>query len=315
MENAPVRNVPELAKAQEVSPEWMTKRKISWGSAIPFFLCQIAVIGVFFTGFTLPAVLLGVGLYLLRMWAITAGYHRYFSHRAYKTNRVFQFVLAFLAQTSAQKGALWWAAHHRRHHKHSDQEGDLHSPVREGFWFSHMMWMFVEGAEETDYARIKDFAKYPELVWLNKYYLVPPIMLGVACYLTLGWTGLFVGFFLSTFFTWHGTFLINSLAHVFGSRRFETTDDSRNNFLLAIITLGEGWHNNHHRYQASARNGFYWWEVDVTYYVLVALSWVGLVSDLRPVPAKILAEGRAADKAPTPSVSAPVVARVLDRAA
>lgn len=270
-----------------------SKRQYNLGTAIPFALCHLALVGIFFTGFTLPAVITCVALYFVRMWAITAGYHRYFSHRAFKAGRVFQFVLAFMAQTSAQKGVLWWAAHHRQHHKRSDQEGDVHSPVREGFWFSHFGWLFAEGSEVTHYDRIKDFAKYPELRWLNKYYLVPPTILALVCLATMGWAGFFVGFFLSTFFTWHGTFLINSLAHVFGSRRFETTDDSRNNGLLALLTLGEGWHNNHHRYQASARNGFYWWEVDITYYVLVALSWVGLVSDLRPVPEKILAEGRA----------------------
>ena len=171
----------------------------------------------------------------------------------------------------------------------------MHSPVRDGFWFSHMGWLFVKGADETEYDRVKDLSRYPELVWLNEHHLVPPIVLGVICFVTMGAPGLFIGFFLSSVLVWHGTFTINSLSHVFGKRRFETTDDSRNNWLLAIVTLGEGWHNNHHRFQASTRQGFYWWEFDITFYVLKVLSALGLVWDLRPVPEKILAEGRAAD--------------------
>ena len=284
-----------MASSNDAVPEWLQKPEVQWSGAIPFILCHVAALAAFATGVTWQALVLCFALYVLRMWGVTAGYHRYFSHRTYKTGRVFQFFLAFLAMTSAQRGALWWAAHHRRHHKHSDQPGDIHSPVLDGFLRSHVGWLFVKGAGETDIDRIKDFAKYPELRWLDRYYLVPPVLLGLGCYAWLGWTGLVVGFFWSTVLLWHGTFLINSLAHVFGKRRFQTTDDSRNNGWLALITLGEGWHNNHHRYQASARNGFYWWELDVTYYVLVALSWVGLVWDLRPVPEKILREGREAD--------------------
>jgi stearoyl-CoA desaturase (delta-9 desaturase) len=278
-------------------PTWLEKKKIDWAGAIPFILCHLAVFAAFWTGVTWQAVVVCVVLYVVRMFAVTGGYHRYFSHRTYKTSRVFQFILAFLAQSSAQKGALWWAAHHRRHHKHSDQPGDVHSPVLGGFMHSHVGWLFYEGAGETDMDKIKDFAKYPELRFLNRFHLLPPILLGAACLWLFGTSGLVIGFFLSTVLLWHGTFFINSLAHVVGKRRFQTTDDSRNNGWLALITLGEGWHNNHHRYQASARNGFYWWEIDVTYYVLKALSWIGVVWDLRPVPEKILEEGREADAA------------------
>jgi len=278
-------------------PPWLEKKKIDWAGAIPFILCHLAVFAAFWTGVTWQAVVVCVVLYVVRMFAVTGGYHRYFSHRTFKTSRVFQFILAFLAQSSAQKGALWWAAHHRRHHKHSDQPGDVHSPVLGSFMDSHVGWFFYEGAGETDLDKIKDFAKYPELRFLNRFHLLPPILLGAACLWLFGTPGLVIGFFLSTVLLWHGTFFINSLAHVVGKRRFETTDDSRNNGWLALITLGEGWHNNHHRYQASARNGFYWWEVDVTYYVLKALSFFGVVWDLRPVPEKILEEGRKADAA------------------
>ncbi len=269
----------------------------NWLQAIPFALCHLAVFGAVFSGVTWQAIVLCVVLYLVRMFAVTAGYHRYFSHRTFKTSRVMQFLFAFVAQCTAQKGALWWAAHHRVHHKHSDQEGDLHSPVHRDFWYSHMGWLFTKGSEATDYNRIKDFAKYPELVWLNKYYLVPPTLLALACAAAFGLPGLFIGFFLSTVFTWHATFMINSLAHVFGKRRFETKDDSRNGWFLALLTLGEGWHNNHHHYQSSTRQGFYWWELDVTYLTLKVMSWLGLVWDLREPPERVLAEGRARDLA------------------
>ncbi len=279
-----------------VSTTSPAKKRIAWGGAIPFILCHLALLAMFFTGVSTAALVTCIVLLVVRQWAVTAGYHRYFSHRTFKTGRVFQTVLALLAMSSAQKGVLWWAAHHRDHHKHSDDPEDIHSPVQNGFWYSHVLWLFDPETEATDMSRIKDFAKYPELVWLNKYYLVPPTVLALICWATMGWSGLIVGFFLSTVLLWHNTFLINSLAHVFGKRRFETTDDSRNHWLLGLLTLGEGWHNNHHRYQAAARNGFYWWEIDITYYVIRALAAVGIVWGLRPVPEHVLEEGRARDR-------------------
>jgi stearoyl-CoA desaturase (delta-9 desaturase) len=294
-------------------------RGYQWLGMAPFVLVHLALLGVVWTGVTWQSVVLCIALYGVRMFAVTGGYHRYFSHRTYKTSRFMQFVLAFLAQTTVQKGALWWAAHHRHHHKHSDEPDDVHSPVQRGFWYSHMMWLF-DHTEETRWDRIKDFSKYPELVWLNRFHLVPPILLGVACWALAGGAGLVVGFFLSTVLVWHGTFLVNSLAHVIGKRRFDTKDDSRNNWFIALVTLGEGWHNNHHHYQSSTRQGFYWWEVDVTYYVLKAMSWVGLVWDLREPPARVLEEGREADRCraegrssagvPAPVEAEPAVSRV-----
>ena len=272
-------------------------RGYDWLPFTPFLLLHVAVFGALWTGTSWVDWVACAVLYFVRMFAVTGVYHRYFSHRTYKTSRWFQFVLAFLAQTSSQKGALWWAAHHRDHHKYSDLPWDVHSPIQKGFWYSHVLWLVDRGTEVTDYKRIKDFAKYPELVWLNKYWLVPPVALGVATWWLLGWSGLLIGFFLSTVLLWHGTFLVNSLAHVLGGRRFPTADTSRNNWWIALLTLGEGWHNNHHHYMGSARQGFYWWEIDVTYYILKALSWCGLIWDLRPVPAAVLAEGRALDAA------------------
>ncbi|HEY4119948.1 MAG TPA: acyl-CoA desaturase [Byssovorax sp.] len=237
---------------------------------------------------------LALATYLVRMFAITAVYHRYFAHRAFKTSRAFQFVLALLGATATQKGPLWWAGTHRDHHKYSDTDRDVHSPLRRGFWYAHMGWWLGGEHEPNDHARIRDYAGYPELRWLDRYHWVGPfaMMAALACF---GLDAFLWGYVVSTCALMHGTFTINSLAHVFGSRRFATTDTSRNNFTLALITLGEGWHNNHHHYQSSARQGFYWWEIDVSFYVLKAMSVVGLVWDLRPVPEHVMKKDLLAD--------------------
>ncbi|MGI9626513.1 MAG: acyl-CoA desaturase [Longimicrobiales bacterium] len=256
--------------------------------AIPFVLVHLAALAVFWTGVTTTALVMCVGLYVLRMWGLTGGFHRYFSHRSYKTSRVFQFVLAFIGQMSAQRGVIWWAAIHRHHHAHSDTPEDVHSPVHAGFFFSHVGWIFHRQKSTADYSKVPDLTKYPELVWLDRFHLVPAILLAVATFLIGGWPGLVVGFFVSTVILYHCTFFINSLAHVVGKKRYVTGDESRNNWWLALITLGEGWHNNHHHYQSSTRQGFFWWEVDFSYYVLRALSWTGLVWDLRAPPEHIV---------------------------
>ena len=236
---------------------------------------------------------LALASYLVRMFAITAGYHRYFSHRSFKTSRTFQFLLALLGTSTTQKGPLWWAAAHRRHHKYSDTPEDMHSPKQRGFWYAHMGWWFGRKNDETAFEWVPDFARYPELKFLDRYYHVGVCAwMGLAALLR-GWDGFLWGYVVSTFALMHCTFFINSLAHVYGSRRYDTDDTSRNNWWLALLTLGEGWHNNHHRYMSSARQGFFWWEVDVTYYVLKALSWVGIVWDLRaPLPRLLDADER-----------------------
>jgi stearoyl-CoA desaturase (Delta-9 desaturase) len=262
-------------------------RRVSWRSS-PFFLVHIlAVAGILWLGWSWTGLLLAVALYYVRMFGITGGYHRYFSHRSFRTSRAMQFVLALLATSSSQKGVLWWAAHHRTHHKNSDLEGDIHSTKIDGFWWSHVGWILSTKYEATDEAKIKDLMRFPELRWLDKWFLVPPFVLGFGLWLVGGWWALVWGMFVSTTLLWHGTFTINSLTHVIGTRRYETTDNSRNHWLLALITMGEGWHNNHHYYQRSTRQGFFWWEIDMTYYVLKALSWVGLVWDLHEPPKKI----------------------------
>ena len=265
-------------------------RDLEWGAMFPFIAMHVgAVVGSWWSGFTTEAVIAAVVLYFIRMFGITGGYHRYFAHRVYRTSRWFQFVLAFLAETSAQRGVLWWAAHHRRHHRFSDQAGDVHSPRLSGFLYAHMLWLY-HGNHATNFDRVRDFAKYPELRFLNRYWLLPPTLLGAGMLLWMGWSGFFVGFVSSTVLAYHGTFTINSLSHVIGSRRFETADDSRNNWVLALVTMGEGWHNNHHHYMHSTRQGFYWWEVDVTYLILRGLALLGLVWDLREPPARVYEE-------------------------
>ncbi len=261
--------------------------------AWPFWAAHIgAVYGLFVYGFSWSGFGLAIALYYARMFFVTGVYHRYFSHRSYKTSRWFQFVIALLGGMSVQKGALWWAGHHRHHHKFSDQADDLHSPREQGLWESHVGWIVRRKHNDTRYDLIRDFAKYPELVWLNKYHFVPVTLYVVVLALTLGWWGIYWGAVMSTVLLWHGTFTINSLSHVFGNRRYQTTDDSRNNWFLALLTMGEGWHNNHHHYQSTANQGFYWWEIDMSYYILCALAKVGLVWDLRKPPQWVLDEGR-----------------------
>jgi stearoyl-CoA desaturase (delta-9 desaturase) len=261
---------------------------IIYPSAIPFILVHLGCFAAIWTGVTWQALVICVTLYWLRIFVIGAGYHRYFSHRSYTTSRAFQFVLALMCQTTAQKSVIWWASKHRHHHLHSDTEHDVHSPRHHGFIYSHLGWIFARKHTDPDFAKVADLTRYPELMWLHKVEVLPAVVLAGLCYLAAGWSGLVVGFLWSTVLVYHGTFCINSLAHVSGSKRYVTGDDSRNNFLLAIVTMGEGWHNNHHAYQSSVRQGFKWWEIDPTYYLLCALSWIGLVWDLKTPPEQVL---------------------------
>jgi stearoyl-CoA desaturase (delta-9 desaturase) len=225
-----------------------------------FALVHLLALGVFFVGFSWTGLALCIGSYYLRMFAITAGFHRYFSHRTYRLARVPQFLLAFLGQTSAQKGVLWWASNHRHHHRYSDRPEDIHSPVQRGFWWAHIGWILAEDYEKTDLSRVPDLAKYPELRWLDRHQFLPTAVYAVALYLAFGWTGLFWGYFLSTAILWHGTFTINSVMHLIGRRAYATTEDSRNSFFFAVLTMGEGWHNNHHWAPQSTAQGFHWWQ-------------------------------------------------------
>jgi stearoyl-CoA desaturase (delta-9 desaturase) len=267
-----------------------------------------AVWGVVALGWSWTGLALAVALYAPRMFIITAVNHRYFSHRSFRTSRVFQFVLALLAVGTAEKGVIWWASHHRRHHRFSDRPGDAHTP-REGFWWSHMGWMLSHELEWTDHAGVKDLTRYPELRALERVWMLPPVAVGLLTWWLGGTFGLVWGFLVTQVLFWHGTFSINSLAHVLGSRRFATKDDSRNHWLLALITFGEGWHNNHHHRPGVCRQGLRWWEIDLTYYGLGALAAVGLIWDLHEPKAEADAEVAQNDEA-SPAEMAPVPVRV-----
>jgi stearoyl-CoA desaturase (Delta-9 desaturase) len=296
----PVEPTTTLEPSAAVEPVSPAQSLPKWMKNIPFISMHIAALGVFFISPTPLSLALCVSLYFVRMFGITAGYHRYFSHRAYKTSRAFQFVLAWIGCSSMQKGPLWWAAHHRQHHRHSDGPEDPHSPLERGFWWSHIGWVLDGDHDTPNGPNMSDLTKYAELRWLNTLQWVPGIILAVACWLVDGMSGLFWGFFLSTVVLYHGTFTVNSLCHLWGNRRYKTTDASRNNLWVALITLGEGWHNNHHHYQSSANQGFFWWEIDVSYYIIRAMGIVGLVWDIRkPAPHLLTAtaaNGAAAEK-------------------
>lgn len=287
--------------------------RISPAKFWPFLTMHLAVGLVYWAGFSWTALAVAVFTYYARVFGITGGYHRYFSHRTYKTSRVFQFCMAWLGCAAAQMGPLWWAAHHRDHHRYSDTDKDLHSPGIRGFFYAHMGWIMVPRNLETNMKNIKDFAKFPELVFLNKHFYLPPASLAFAMF-GLGWllekvapglgTNAFQmvvwGFVISTVALYHGTFCINSFCHIIGSRRFNTKDESRNSLLLAIITAGEGWHNNHHRYPYSEQQGIYWWEIDMSHYLIKLFEKLGLVWDVNKPPKELYeeAEGKLSPRSP-----------------
>ncbi|MEN9966158.1 MAG: hypothetical protein RL416_315 [Pseudomonadota bacterium] len=279
--------------------------KIEFIRILPFILLHLACLTVFFVGFSATALIIAALLYALRMFAITGFYHRYFAHKAFKTSRPVQFIFAFLAASSAQRGPLWWASHHRHHHAYSDKPDDSHSPVQRGFFWSHISWFLTNKNFTPKNERVKDLLIYPELKFLDRFDVIAPLFLAISLYVlgaalenyaphldTSGLQLLVWGFVISTVVLYHMTFTVNSLAHVWGKRRFNTSDQSRNNSLIALLTLGEGWHNNHHHFPSAARQGFYWWEIDLTYYGLKILSALGLIWDLRKVPAEVLSNKR-----------------------
>jgi stearoyl-CoA desaturase (Delta-9 desaturase) len=273
------------------------ENQIDWPRVIPFVALHLACFGIIYVGFSWFALLFALALYIIRMFAITAFYHRYFAHKAFKTSRLGQFVFAVLGATAVQRGPLWWASHHRNHHAHSDEIVDAHSPHQHGFLWSHIGWFLSRANFSTQLERVKELAHFPELRFLDRFDIIIPVALGASIYalgealqiaaphFNTNGLQLFVwGFILSTVLLYHGTFCVNSLAHVWGKRRYATRDHSRNNAFIALITLGEGWHNNHHHFPGSAKQGFYWWEIDFTYYGLRILAALGIIWDLKMVP-------------------------------
>ena len=290
-----------------VDAEHDLRNEIDWTRVLPFIGMHLACIAVIWVGTSPIAVTVAVAGYFLRMFAITGFYHRYFSHRTFQTSRVVQFLGGFLGASSTQRGPLWWAAHHRLHHRHSDKPKDAHSPVQYSFLTSHMGWFLNTANFRTRTEQVPDLMSYPELRLLDRFDVLAPILYAVGCLLlgkaleawapSLGTNGpqmLVWGFFVSTTVLYHGTFTINSLAHRWGKRRYATPDDSRNNWFLSLITLGEGWHNNHHYHPGTARQGFLWWEFDPTYYILKTLEKLGIVWDVRGVPKRVIEAGKIA---------------------
>jgi stearoyl-CoA desaturase (Delta-9 desaturase) len=273
---------------------------IDWARIVPFVFMHLACLAAFWVGVSPIALIVGAIAYLVRMFAITGFYHRYFSHRSFKTSRAGQFIFGVLGASAVQRGPVWWAAHHRYHHANSDLKSDLHSPAQHGFVRAHMGWFLTIKGFAPDLRFARDWQKFPELRWLDRFDVLVPVALGAGMFMlggalahrapSLGTSAsqmLLWGFFISTVLCWHATYTINSLSHVFGRQRYRTGDASRNNWLLALLTLGEGWHNNHHYYPSAARQGFFWWEFDLTYYLLKLMSWLGLIWDLKTVPAAV----------------------------
>ncbi len=263
---------------------------VVWPTTIGYVAIHVACLATLWVGASATDLAVCGGSYLIRMFGLSAGYHRYFAHRAFKTSRVGQFLLALLGTLGVQRGALWWASRHRHHHRYSDTEDDIHSPLHQGFAYSHSGWFLDRRNEATDLARVQDLAKFPELIWLENWNVVPVLAYGSLVWLAFGLSGFVWGFCVSTVLLWHAIHAIGSFGHRFGGyRRFATTDNSRNKWFLGIVLLGEGWHNNHHFYPASARAGCRWWEIDPVYWVLCLLRWAGLVWDVRVPPPRALA--------------------------
>jgi len=260
-----------------------------------FWSIQASALLVFAVPFRWAYVALWAGAHFVRAVGLTLAFHRYYAHRAFKMGRVTRFLWTFIGTAAMQKGPLWWAGHHVNHHKFADREGDPHSPMVSGVYYAHLGWFL----NDTKYDRveatnpvIRDFSTVPEIAFLDRFFGVPPLMMAIALYLAGGMPWVVWGFCLPTMTLAHATFAINSINHMFGSRRFETVDESRNNPLTAFFAAGEGWHNNHHRFQRAARNGFYWWEFDITWYVIRLMKAVGLAWDVQPVPKRIYEEAR-----------------------
>ncbi|MDX6613872.1 MAG: hypothetical protein QOD75_3058 [Blastocatellia bacterium] len=277
------------------------QERLDYLVCIQFLLMHLACLLVVWTGASAVAIAVCIALYVVRMFAITAGFHRLLAHRTYQASRIFQFLIAFTGTAAYQKGPLWWSAHHRRHHLNADTEKDLHSPLSHTFWQSHVGWFLARESNTTDWKLVTNLSKYADLRFLDRFYSLPPVLLAASMFAlgtalqryapglgTSGWQMLIWGFFISTVVLYHGTFTVNSLAHIFGKRRFATADNSRNNWFVALITLGEGWHNNHHYYQSSERQGFFWWEIDISHCTLRVLSWFGVVWGLREPPADLI---------------------------
>lgn len=272
-----------LANADNPPPPTRAGRLIGIGDLLGFgVLHVVAVMTIVTVGFSWGAFGLFLATYAIRTWGVCVGFHRYFSHHSFKTSRPMQFAIAVVGTTAMQKGVLWWASTHRRHHRLADTPLDPHSPHHRSFLYSHCGWVFDPAHQGYDERIVADLTVYPELVWLERFKFVPVAALAAGLWMVTGPQGFLWGFCVSTVVLWHTTLSTGSFSHrVSGYRNFEMTDDSRNNRLIALLLLGEGWHNNHHRAPNSARHSTGWHEPDPLFATLRVLSAVGLVWSLR----------------------------------
>ena len=277
-----------------------TRRTRHLKFTMPFVLVHVSCLLVFFVGVSWFALAFSALVYMVRGVGITGFYHRKLSHHAFKTSRTVQFIGAWCGTMAAQGGPLWWVAHHRRHHHTSDLEGDLHSPTVHNLRTAHYGWLMEPSADPTHLDDVQDLAKYPELRWLDNNAAVPLLALAVSTWLAgilfgrvMPWTNtdgpqlMVWSFLIGTVAIWHATFAINSFCHRFGKHPHDTADASTNNWLFGILALGEGWHNNHHTFPGSARQGYSRAQVDFTHGVIRMLERLKLAGDLHPVPDRL----------------------------
>jgi stearoyl-CoA desaturase (delta-9 desaturase) len=257
---------------------------INWVSVIAFSGFHIgAVVAVFF--FSWPAFFAALGLYWISLsLGIGMGYHRMLTHRAFQAPKWVEYFLAICGTLALEGGPIAWVATHRIHHRFSDKPGDPHTP-RDGKWWSHIIWMLVGDATNGDTVECSHYAadlcKDPFLVWLSKYNYVPLLILSALLLAFGGVPCLLWGVFFRVTMGWHATWMVNSLTHFWGRRRFATSDSSRNNWFVALVSFGEGWHNNHHAHPASARHGLAWYEIDMSWMAIRFLRMLGLAKSVR----------------------------------
>ena len=261
-------------------------RKINWGNGIFLVVAHCGTVGALFF-WSWPGLITAVILYWVAgSLGIGMGIHRLITHRGYKVPKLVEYFLVTCGTLAIEGGPIQWVVTHRIHHAHTDQHGDPHTP-REGGWWAHIGWILRGTAQDHDRPTIERYA--PDLiknryyVWLNRYFYVPSILLGLALLTFGGWQVMLWGLFLRVTVALHATWLVNSATHMWGRKRFETGEDSRNNWWVALLTFGEGWHNNHHAHPTSARHGLRWYEIDFNWWGIRVLQGMGLAQKIKRV--------------------------------
>ena len=274
MQDAPVTTLPLPPDPNE---------RLNWTTTLVMAIFHVGAFAALFF-FTWTALLTAVVLYWITIGlGISMGYHRLHTHRSYKVPRWLEYFFAICGTLSMEGGPIFWVATHRIHHQKSDQDGDPHSP-RDGAWWAHVGWILFG---ETKHANTRlmskyapDLAKDPFYVWLNNYHWVPILILSAVLFAIGGWSMFLWGTCMRVFFGLHATWLVNSATHMWGKRRFTTRDDSRNNWWVALLTFGEGWHNNHHAHPTSARHGLTWYEIDFSWLQIKVLKWLRIAKSV-----------------------------------